>query len=74
MPGFVLLCVGLFFGVFSLFEYTLMGWGWLFQAFVSIFLFTLGFVMCIGALILNTLSELLQGIKGTMEKQVRSRR
>jgi len=69
VPGLVLLCVGLLFGLFSLSETVLFGWGWLFQTFFAVFLFTLGFVMCICALVLNSLSDLLRGIRSHMDKQ-----
>lgn len=69
-PGFVLLCAGLFFGLFSLSEAVLFGWGWMFQTFIAVFLFTLGFVMCICALVLNSLSDLLRGIRGHTDKQM----
>ena len=39
-----------------------------FQTFVAVFAFTLGFVMCICALVLNSLSDLLRGIRGYLAR------
>jgi glycosyltransferase involved in cell wall biosynthesis len=69
VPGFIIACIGLLMGFFSLFEVTILGFGWLFQTVLAVFLFTLGFVMCICALVLNSLSNLLRGIRNYMEKQ-----
>lgn len=69
VPGFIIACIGLILGFFSLFELTIWGMGWLFQTVVAAFLFTLGFVMCICALVLNSLSDLLRGIKNYLERQ-----
>jgi len=68
VPGFALLCIGIFFGIFSIFETMLFGWGWLFQTLIAAFSFTLGFVMCICALVLNSLSDLLRSIRGSVQR------
>lgn len=70
VPGFILLCAGIFLGFFSLIESPLFEWGWLFQTFLAVFLFILGFVMCICALILNSLSELLNGFRKSLDRDL----
>lgn len=72
IPGFVLASLGIILGLLSIFEISILGWGWLFQTFLATFLFTVGFVMCICALVLNSLSDALSGIRGCLEKQDRT--
>jgi glycosyltransferase involved in cell wall biosynthesis len=69
VPGFAITFVGIVLGLTSLFEVTIFGWGWLFQTVVAAFMFILGFVMCICALVLNSLSDLLRGLKNYLERQ-----
>lgn len=69
IPGFALACLGMMLGFISMFEISILGWGWLFQTVLATFLFTIGFVMCVCALVLNSLSDALGGIRGCLEKQ-----
>lgn len=63
VPGFAMVLLGLSLGIFSLLEITLFQWGWLFQTLLGAFVFTIGFVMIISALVLNSISDLLGRIK-----------
>ncbi|MFP4546450.1 MAG: glycosyltransferase family 2 protein [Methanomassiliicoccales archaeon] len=63
VPGFAMVLLGFFLGTVSLMEITLFQWGWLFQTLMGAFVFTIGFVMIISALVLNSISDLLGRIK-----------
>jgi len=60
IPGFVLFSVGLFLGLASFFETTVFHWSWLTQTIAAVFLFTLGAVLGVSALILNSLARLME--------------
>lgn len=60
VPGFIIFLVGLILGLFSIFEITLFGWGWLFQAVLAAFLFITGMVLGIAALTLNSIAQMLE--------------
>lgn len=60
VPGFIIFLVGLILGLFSLFEITLFGWGWLFQTVLAAFLFIIGMVLGITALTLNSIAQMME--------------
>jgi hypothetical protein len=62
VPGFLLFLFGSFFGIASLLDVVLLNWTWLFQTMVAILLFIIGLVLCISALVLNSISELLSKV------------
>jgi hypothetical protein len=62
VPGFLLVLFGSIFGTASLLDVALFNWTWLFQTMVAILLFIIGLVFCISALVLNSISELLNKV------------
>ena len=64
VPGFLLVWFGLILGTASFFEIMLFNWSWLFQTFVGMFLFILGLVLCIAALVLKSIADLVDRVTG----------
>lgn len=62
VPGFLLVLFGSIFGTASLLDVVLFNWTWLFQTVIALLLFIIGLVFCISALVLNSISELLNKI------------
>lgn len=62
VPGFLLFLFGLIFGAASFFEMTLFNWTWLFQTVVAVLLFVVGLVLCVSALMLNSIADLLSKV------------
>ena len=60
IPGLILFTIGLFLGLASFFETTIFHWSWLTQTIAAVFLFTLGAVLGVSALILNSLARLME--------------
>lgn len=76
VPGFLLVLFGSIFGTASLLDVVLFNWTWLFQTMVAILLFIIGLVLCISALVLNSISELLNKVTervGSKESSVSKR-
>lgn len=72
LPGFILALIGLSLGVASIVETTLFNWSWLFQTLVAVFLFIIGLVLCIAALVLHSISELVDRIASNGNGKKRS--
>ena len=64
VPGFLLFLSGLILGAASFLEITLFHWTWLFQTLVAVFLFIIGLVLCVAALVLNSIADLLARVGG----------
>ncbi|MBM3303106.1 MAG: glycosyltransferase, partial [Deltaproteobacteria bacterium] len=62
VPGFLLVLLGSIFGTASFLEIMLFNWTWLFQTVIAILLFIIGLVLCISALVLNSIAELLSKV------------
>ena len=62
VPGFLLFLSGLILGAGSIFEMTLFNWTWLFQTVVAVFLSVVGIVLCVSALVLNSIADLLSKV------------
>lgn len=62
VPGFLLVLFGSIFGTASLLDIVFFNWTWLLQTMVAILLFIVGLVFCISALVLNSISELLNKV------------
>jgi hypothetical protein len=62
IPGFLIFLSGLILGGVSFLEITLFNWTWLFQTVVAIFLFIIGLVLCVSALVLNSIADLLSRV------------
>ncbi|MEM2944599.1 MAG: glycosyltransferase family 2 protein [Methanomassiliicoccales archaeon] len=60
VPGFSIFLTGLVLGIFSLMETTFFGWGWLFQTALSVFLFIIGMVLGLNALVLNSIVSMME--------------
>jgi glycosyltransferase involved in cell wall biosynthesis len=72
LPGFILSLVGLSLGVASFTETVLFNWSWLFQTLVAVFLFIIGLVLCIAALVLHSIAELVDRIASNGNGKKRS--
>jgi glycosyltransferase involved in cell wall biosynthesis len=68
VPGFLIFLSGLILGGVSFLEITLFNWTWLFQTVVAVFLFIIGLVLCVAALVLNSIADLLSRV-GEKERQ-----
>jgi len=64
VPGFLLFLSGLILGAASFLEITLFHWTWLFQTVVAVLLFIIGLVLCVAALVLNSIADLLSRVGG----------
>ncbi len=58
VPGFTLFVIGTFLGMASMLNFTVFEWTWLFQTLSAVFLFTIGLVLSITALVLNSIADL----------------
>jgi glycosyltransferase involved in cell wall biosynthesis len=63
VPGFLMMLLGIIFGGLSFLEVTFFEWGWLFQTLLGVFLFTVGLVMCIAAMVLNSILDLMHRLR-----------
>ncbi len=70
VPGAMLFAIGLFLGLASFLTVVLFDWTWLFQTLLAVFMLIIGLVLCITALVLNSIADLFhkvvaqQGAKG----------